>query len=128
MSDDENAANGMGAQRLSGACHCGAVHYSVRLDLTRTIACNCSICSSKGLILAFAPETDFVLEAGEAKLREYRFNRHLISHMFCADCGVETFARATAPNGTPTVAVNVRTLAGVDPAALAPIAHDGRAS
>lgn len=115
-------------RRLSGGCHCGAVRYTVSLDLSHTIACNCSICASKGLILAFAPESAFALESGEAKLREYRFNRHVISHMFCADCGVESFARAPAPDGTPTVAINVRTLAEIDPASLSPVSYDGRAA
>ncbi|MCK0208788.1 GFA family protein [Starkeya koreensis] len=120
--------SGGAARRLSGGCHCGAVRYTVSLDLSHTIACNCSLCASKGLILAFAPESAFELEAGEAKLREYRFNRHVISHMFCADCGVESFARAPAPDGTPTVAINVRTLSGIDPATLSPVAYDGRAA
>lgn len=123
MSDTDAGST---ARRFSGGCHCGAVHYAVSLDLSRTIACNCSICASKGLILAFAPEADFTLEAGQAKLREYRFNRYVISHLFCADCGVQTFSKATSPDGTPSVAVNVRTLAGVDAAALSPMPYDGR--
>lgn len=125
---DDDGTPDAAVPRLSGGCHCGAVHYNVSLDLTRTIACNCSICTSKGLILAFAPSSAFELESGEARLREYRFNRHLISHMFCADCGVQTFSKATAPDGTPTIAVNVRTLRDVDPATLSPMTYDGRSS
>jgi len=113
-------------RRLSGACHCGAVQFEASLDLSKTIACNCSICSAKGLILAFAPEAEFDLRSGADQLKEYRFNRHVIRHSFCTVCGAETFARATAPDGTPMVAVNVRALKNVEVAGLSPAPFDGR--
>ena len=112
----------------SGACHCGAVQFEASLDLSHTIACNCSICSAKGLVLAFAPKTAFKITAGEDQLKEYRFNKHVIGHSFCSNCGVETFSHATAPDGTPMAAVNVRTLKDVDLAGLSPAPWDGRSA
>ncbi len=113
-------------RRFSGSCHCGAVHFEASLDLSKAIACNCSICATKGLILAFTPTSGFALLSGEDKLKEYRFNRHVISHLFCAACGVESFARGTAPDGAAMVAVNVRALHGIDLAELSPTPFNGR--
>lgn len=112
----------------SGGCHCGAVRYEARVDLAHVISCNCSICSTKGLILAFTPADQFTLKAGEENLREYRFNKHVIRHMFCTARGVEPFAQATGPDGVPMVALNVRCLNDVDVATLTPAQHDGRSA
>lgn len=109
-----------------GGCHCGKVQFSVEVDLSNPITCNCSYCSKRGSILAFTPESSFTLEKGVDDLSEYRFNTKAIAHLFCAACGMESFARATAPDGTPTVAVNVRCLDGVDADALTPHRYDGR--
>lgn len=113
---------------FTGACHCGAVRFEASLDLSQAIACNCSICAAKGLILAFTPAEGFALHEGAEQLNEYRFNRHVIGHMFCGVCGTETFARGQLPDGTPMVAVNVRVLKEVDLEALHPIPYDGRAA
>lgn len=112
--------------RYEGSCHCGRVAYEVEIDLDKTIACNCSYCQRRGSVLAFTPATNFVLNRGEDALTEYRFNSRRIQHLFCKDCGMESFARADAPDGTPTVAINVRCLAGVEPTELNTTIFDGR--
>jgi hypothetical protein len=38
----------------SGGCHCGAVRYEVDAEIAQAIACNCSIYTKHGLLLAFA--------------------------------------------------------------------------
>jgi hypothetical protein len=48
-----------------------------------------------------------------------------IHHLFCATCGIQSFARGAAPDGTVMVAINVRCLDGVDVKSLSPIEHDG---
>jgi hypothetical protein len=116
----------MASARYEGGCHCGRVGFTVETDLDRTITCNCSYCQKRGFMLAFAPSTAFSLDKGEDALTEYRFNTQKIQHLFCATCGVESFARAAMPDGTPTVAVNVRCLQGVEPTELSPTAFDGR--
>lgn len=127
-SDEAGTGEATVARSHEGTCHCGAVRFAASLDLSQTIACNCSICATKGLILAFTPASSFALEAGEDRLKEYRFNRHIIRHLFCTDCGVQPFCRADAPDGTPMVAINVRTLRGVDPGELSPAPFDGRSA
>jgi hypothetical protein len=49
----------------------------------------------------------------------------MIHHVFCATCGVQSFARGTLPNGTEIVSINVRCLDGVDVDALKVKKFDG---
>ncbi len=110
-----------------GGCHCGKVRYQVATDLAKVMSCNCSICSKHGLILTFVPEAQFKLLSGDGELQEYLFNKHIIHHQFCRSCGVEPFARGTAPGANaPMVAINVRCLDGIDVASLKPTPFDGR--
>src|SRR5262245_21926124 len=97
-----------------GGCHCGAVRYRAELDPdTPALSCNCSICGRAGTLLVFVSETAFELEQGESNLTDYQFNKHAIHHLFCKTCGIKSFGRGVGPNG-PTVAINIRTLDGVD--------------
>jgi hypothetical protein len=102
-----------------GGCHCKNVRYSVELDLDQpVIECNCSHCQIKGILWQFVPKASFTLLLGEDSLKEYLFNKKTIRHQFCTNCGVEPFAFNTAPDGTETAAINVRTIDDVDLAAL----------
>ena len=114
-------------QMYSGGCQCGAVRYQAVADVTNTITCNCSRCRRVGSILAFTPASAFRLEKGEDQLTEYKFNKNVISHLFCKTCGVQSFSRATAPDGTDTVALNVRCLDGVNLDVLQPQKFNGAA-
>src|SRR5262245_54203900 len=105
----------MTTQTYAGSCHCGAVKYRATLDLEQpVIACNCSMCGRSGTLLSFIPATEFTLESGEDALTDYQFNKHVIHHNFCKACGIKAFARGKRPDGTPTVAINVRCLDGVE--------------
>lgn len=111
----------------TGGCHCKRVRYEVELDLTQpVIECNCSHCFVKGLVLSFTPKTQFTLLSGEDNLTEYRFNTEKIAHLFCTTCGVESFGYGEMPDGTPTAAINVRTLDDVDLNALTRQPYDGK--
>jgi hypothetical protein len=66
------------------------------------------------------------LESGGDDLTEYRFNKHMIRHLFCPNCGVEAFARGAGPDGVEMVALNVRSLDGIDLSTLTPQPFDGR--
>ena len=103
-------------QTYAGGCQCGKVRYEVALDLDNpAIACNCSRCRRLGALLAFAPASDFKLSAGEKELTDYQFNKKTIHHLFCATCGIESFARGKRPNdGADMVAINTRCLDDVD--------------
>ena len=109
-----------------GGCHCGKVRYRVTMALDTAMSCNCSICSKKGHLLSFAPDSAFVLESGADALTDYQFNKQIIHHNFCATCGIQSFARGTAPDGSKMVAINVRCLDGVDLAKVKVAEADGR--
>jgi hypothetical protein len=80
-----------------------------------------------GFLLAFAPAQDFKLLSGEGATTEYQFNKHVIHHLFCSTCGVQSFARGKRPNdGADIVAINVRCVDGVDPDSLKVKKVDGR--
>ena len=115
----------MSTETYSGSCHCGAVAYTVSADLGRTISCNCSICRRTGMVLTFVPAGQFNLEKGSDALADYQFGKKNVHHLFCRTCGLRSFGRGTAPDGSEMVAINVRCLEGVDPDALSPQKFDG---
>lgn len=98
----------------TGGCHCGKVSFEVDTDLDKVISCNCSICLKRGLLLTFVPAAQFRLRLGEGELKDYRFNTMRIRHRFCKECGVEAFGTGKSPDGTESVAVNVRCIDGID--------------
>lgn len=114
-------------ERKTGGCHCGKVRYEADLDLAQpVIECNCSHCQMKGTLLTFVPETGFTLLSGEDDMTEYRFNKHVIAHLFCSTCGVQPFGRGQSADGTKTVAINVRTIDDIDLGTLTRVPYDGR--
>jgi hypothetical protein len=115
------------ARRYEGGCHCGHVRYAVTTALTPVISCNCSICSKRSSLLTFVPEDQFEhIKANDADLTEYRFNKHVIRHLFCPVCGIHSYGKGTGPDGKPMVAINVRCLDDVDVKALEITEFDGR--
>ncbi len=112
----------------TGGCHCGAVRYEVDIGLQGTIECNCSICSRRGWFLAFTPATNFRLQKGEENLTDYQFNKMIVHHLFCKTCGTASFGRGKGPDGSDTVAINVRCLDDVDLATVPVSKYDGKHS
>lgn len=102
-----------------GGCQCGALRYQVEVSLEAPVICNCSRCSKVGAVLVFAPAAQFRLETDAAAGRSYTFHNHVIRHIFCATCGVQSYSEAALRDGTAMVAINARCLDGVDGHALA---------
>jgi hypothetical protein len=111
---------------FTGGCHCGQVRFECTTDLAMVTACNCSICTKKGLHFAFLPPASFQLRAGNDVLKEYLFNQRAIKHQLCADCGVDVFARGQKADGTDVIALNVSCIDGIELSKLAMTAVDGR--
>lgn len=105
----------------TGGCHCGAVTFKAKAEITKAIRCNCSHCHKKGFILAFIPETEFTLESGESVLTNYLFNKKKINHRFCSVCGVQPFG---ASDGM--VALNVNCIDDFDLSSITIENVDGR--
>jgi len=109
-----------------GGCHCGKVRYEVDLKLEKAMSCNCSVCTKRGTLLDFVPETKFKLLSGEKNLIDYQFNKHVLHHLFCNNCGIVSFVRGMAPDGSKMVAINLRCLDNVDLKSLKVTEFDGR--
>jgi hypothetical protein len=109
-----------------GGCHCGAVRFQVDLALYELKACNCSICSNRGHLLAFAPASSFQLEKGEDAQTNYQLGKKRIHHLFCKTCGVASFSRGIMPDGSGVIAINAGCLEGVDLGPIPVKAFDGK--
>ena len=98
----------------TGGCHCGRVRYEVEADIDGVMSCNCSMCQKRGSLLSFVPERQFTLLSGGDDLTDYQFNKKIIHHLFCSTCGIASFARGVAPDGSEMVAINARCLDDLD--------------
>ena len=109
-----------------GSCHCQRVRFEVIGDIVRLVACNCSICTRKGIVHVPVAENDLRLLSGEEDLSVYRFGSSSASHWFCSHCGIHTHGR---PRSDPSrYTVNARCLDDYESlAARVPVSHfDGR--
>jgi hypothetical protein len=104
------------------------VAFDVELQIDSALSCNCSICSRRGSLLAFAPRANLSLSTPDDELATYTFNKHVIKHRFCKTCGVLPFGEGTDPKGNATVAVNIRCLENLDLESIPITKWDGRAA
>ena len=113
--------------KYSGSCHCGNVAYEVEFDkpLEGVMECNCSMCSRKGVKMAFVPRASLRLTTPEANATTYLFNKHVIQHRFCPTCGIHAYGIGKDPKGNEMAMINVRCLEGVDYDALPVKRFDG---
>ncbi|HEX3141414.1 MAG TPA: GFA family protein [Rhizobacter sp.] len=109
-----------------GSCHCGKVAFEVEGVIDSAMACNCSMCQRKGSLLWFVPHDRLTLRTPDDAASTYLFNKHVIQHRFCANCGIHPYGEGTDPKGNRMAAINIRCLEGIDLAAI-PVTHfDGR--
>jgi hypothetical protein len=109
-----------------GSCHCGRLSFEVEGDPSGVMECNCTHCRRKGFLLWFVPREQFHPRGPDDASSSYQFNRHVIDHRFCPQCGCQPFAYGKDPKtGAEMVAVNVRCLDDVDVASLERHAFDG---
>ena len=50
----------------------------------------------------------------EGSTTEYQFNKHNINHLFCATCGIQSYARCKEQGGAKMVSINVRCLNSIN--------------
>jgi hypothetical protein len=112
--------------KYKGSCHCGKVSFEAEGEIKTGLACNCSMCQRKGSLLWFVPRENLRLLSPQDAARTYTFNKHAIKHRFCPACGVHPYAEATAPDGKPMAAINLRCIEDIDLTSI-PVQHfDGR--
>jgi hypothetical protein len=100
---------------INGACHCGAIQFTVTLTegFASARRCTCSICRMRGAVAVTSTPEDFHITDGEDYLATYRFNTKTAEHHFCTVCGIYTHHRRRSnPN---QLGVNVACLEGVSP-------------
>ncbi|NQD93507.1 GFA family protein [Pseudomonas sp. CrR25] len=109
-----------------GSCHCGKVSFEAEGEITQAVACNCSICQRKGSLLWFVARHQLHLLSAEEAASTYTFNKHLIQHRFCPNCGMHPYGEGVDPHGNAIAAINIRCLEDIDLASI-PVQHyDGR--
>lgn len=99
----------------TGACHCGAVRFRVRLadGLATARRCDCSYCRMRGAVAVTARRDDLEIVAGADALTLYRFNTGTAEHYFCGRCGIYTHHRRRS--NPAELGINVACLDGVSP-------------
>lgn len=112
--------------KYTGSCHCGQVTFEVEGTIHSALSCNCSICQRKGSLLWFVPRDQLRLLTPEENLSTYMFNKHVIKHRFCANCGIHPYGEGTDPKGNQMAAVNIRCLEGIELASVPVTQFDGR--
>lgn len=114
------------AKAYRGSCHCGAVSFTVETDLAQPFDCNCSRCRRVASVMIAAPASAFTLHSGADMLVRYQFNKHVIEHLFCRQCGIQSFSRGTNADGSAGVVVNLGCLEGAPvPERQAVFRYDG---
>jgi hypothetical protein len=100
---------------LNGACHCGAVRFTVTLTegFASARRCTCSICRMRGAVAVTSTHDGFRITQGEDKLAINRFNTRTAEHHFCSVCGIYTHHKRRS--NTDQLGVNVACLEGVSP-------------
>ena len=112
--------------KYEGSCHCGNVAFEVEGEFDTGLDCNCSMCRRRGALLAFVPAENFGLTVPEENVSTYTFNRHVIRHHFCGECGIATHGEGTDPKGNRMAAINLRCIPAIDLETLAIRKVDGR--
>lgn len=110
----------------TGSCHCGRIKFEVEGTFDEVKECNCSHCSRKGYLLWFVPRGRLSLKTPESAMSTYRFNKHVIDHHFCPNCGCAPFGFGKAPDGAEMAAVNIRCIEGIELSGVKRIPVDGR--
>lgn len=109
-----------------GSCHCGRIAFEVEGEINGAMVCNCSICSRKGAMMWFVPREKLHLLTPEEMASTYTFNKHVIKHRFCPNCGIHPYGEGVDPKGMSMAAINIRCLEGIELDSI-PVQHyDGR--
>lgn len=108
---------------LKGSCHCGAVRFELRGEISELTTCDCSLCVKKNAVMAKVHESALTITAGEDVLSLYQWNTRRAKHYFCSRCGIYTFHRKRA--APDHYGVNVFCLDGFDPTSIPVRATEG---
>ena len=100
---------------MRGACHCGAVQFTVELTdgINTASRCDCSFCAMRAAVAVTAPKDGITYTKGPETLTLYQFNTKTAKHYFCKICGIYTHHnRRSEPD---EIGVNLACLEGQTP-------------
>lgn len=117
----------MAEKTYHGGCHCGAVKYKTKIDLSKgTGRCNCTYCAKvRNWSVIIKPEA-FELISGKDNLSDYQFGTFAGHHLFCKTCGCRSFGNGYVEEmGGAYVSIVLSCLEDVTPEELiaAPITY-----
>jgi hypothetical protein len=109
---------------LTGACHCGAAHWTLEGDPGAATACNCTLCRRYGALWLYDYEGERIHVSGPtASYKRVDSPNPSLEILFCPSCGGVLCWRGLRldPQGRRRIAVNARL---ADPEAVADLAID----
>jgi len=109
---------------LTGACHCGACHWTFEGDPGPATACNCTLCRRYGALWVYDYEGERIRVSGPtASYRRADTPDPSLEILFCPTCGGVLCWRGLRldAQGRRRIAVNVRL---AEPDAVADLAID----
>jgi len=109
-----------------GSCHCGRIAFQVEGTLNSATSCNCSICQRKGTLMWFVPREQLKLMTPDENASTYTFNKHVIKHRFCPNCGMHPYGEGVDRKGNAMAAINIRCLEGIELGNVPVTQFDGR--
>lgn len=114
--------------KYAGSCHCGAVRFEAKLDLSAALGkCNCTICTKVSPLGAVIKPAAFRLLSGDESLSVYEWGAKTGKGFFCKHCGVHCYGTGhLAELGGDFVSVNANTLDHVELKDVPVIYWDGR--
>jgi hypothetical protein len=110
---------------LAGACHCGALSWTLEGDPGRATACNCTLCRRYGALWAYDYENERIRISGPSAAYARAGNADpALEIVFCPTCGCVACWRGLRldAEGRRRLAVNLR-LAPPEAVAGIPIDH-----
>lgn len=91
---------------ITGACHCGEIRYTAKIDPAKVAICHCTDCQilsgTSFRTVVPTPEAEFRLTAGEPKIYvKTADSGNKREQAFCGTCGTPIYA--TSVGGTDRV-------------------------
>lgn len=83
---------------VNGACHCGAISFTARVDPARVMDCHCTDCQvlsgAPFRAVVAVPIGDFALRGTPKRYVKVAQSGRRRAQMFCPECGTPLFAAA----------------------------------
>jgi hypothetical protein len=108
---------------LTASCHCGAVTLRFRRTPRAITQCNCSICRRYGALWGYFRRSSVSVSAAKKALASYTWRNRVREFWHCRTCGCLTHyeQRVKKPDGSDTLAVNLRNVDQPEQIAAVPI-------